>query len=281
MINEKRFRKTTEKQIEKIVNKIKNYITVAPEIAMFLGSGWGEVVASLIENQVVVPYSSIKGMPKCHVVGHSGNFIFGKLAGKNVCVMQGRFHYYEGHDIQDTVILVKIMNALGVKKLVLSNAAGGINESYKPGDIMIINDHINMLYANPLIGNVEDDGTVKFTDMSEPYNKEYISKLKSICAKAGAKCHVGTYLQTSGPNYETPAEVRAFRTLGADAVGMSTVCEVIMARYYGMEVAALSLITNMAAGILPKPLSHAEVVATANECKPKLKEIILNFVANM
>ena len=271
----------TKDKLVKIVEQIKKHIKVAPEIAMFLGSGWGEVIAEQIENPIVVPYNNIKGMPKCHVVGHSGNFIFGKLAGKNVCLIQGRLHYYEGHDISDVVSTVSIMHMLGVSKIVVTNAAGGINTKYKPGDLMIINDHINMLGANPLVGLIEDDGNVKFTDMTHTYDEEYITKIKAICEKVGIVYHLGTYLQTSGPNYETPAEVKAFRILGADAVGMSTVCEVIMARYYGMRVIGLALITNMAAGVSKNTLSHKEVVERAHECKPKLKDIVLNLVSNM
>ena len=272
---------TNEKLVNSIANQIKKSISVAPEIALFLGSGWGDSIIANIDNPIIIPYSSIKGMPKCHVVGHKGNFIFGKLGGKNVCIMQGRYHYYEGNTISETVILISVMNALGVKKLVLSNAAGGINLDYAPGDIMIIGDHINMLGTNPLIGLIEKDNTIKFTDMSEAYDKGYVAKLKSICAKAKVNYHVGTYLQTSGPNYETPAEVKAFRTLGADAVGMSTVCEALMARYYGMQVAGLSLISNMAAGITNNKLSHSEVVKTANAVKDKLSQIIVNFVSVM
>ena len=268
-----------ERQIQKIVEQLKKYINVAPEIGLMLGSGWGEV-AKLIEAPTVVPYTKIKGFPKCHVDGHEGNFVFGKLAGKNVCLFQGRFHYYEGHDIADTVILVKILNMLGAKKLLITNAAGGVNTTYKPGDVMIIGDHINMLGANPLIG-LFDGGSMKFTDMSHAYDEEYIIKLKGICQKVNVKYHVGTYLQTSGPNYETPAEIRAFRALGCDAVGMSTVCEVIMANYYGMRVAGLSLITNMACGILETPLSHKEVIETANRVKEKLQDIVCKFVSVM
>ncbi len=262
----------------KIANQIKQYINVAPEVGMLLGSGWKEV-ASLVENPIVIPYSSIKGMPQCHVSGHSGNMIFGKLSGKNVCIMQGRFHYYEGHPISDVVLPVVIMNLLGINKLIVTNAAGGINTSYKAGDVVIINDHINYSFTNPLIGITEADGTVRFPDMTHAYNPEFIAKLKDVCKKLDINYHLGTYLQVSGPNYETPAEIKMFRTIGADVCGMSTVCEVIVANYLGMSVAGLSLVSNMAAGVLSTPLSHAEVISTAERSKDKLNKIIVNFVS--
>lgn len=264
----------------KIANQIKQYISVAPEVGMLLGSGWKDV-ANLVENPIIVPYSNIKGMPSCHVKGHNGNFIFGKLAGKNVCIMQGRFHYYEGHPISDVVLPVVIMNLLGISKLIVTNAGGGINTRYTVGDVVILNDHINYSFTNPLIGITEADGSVKFTDMTHAYNPQYVTKLKEVCKKLDVNYHTGTYLQVSGPNYETPAEIKMFRTLGADVCGMSTVCEVIVANYLGMQVAGLSFISNMAAGVLDTPLSHAEVIENANKNKNKLNNIILNFVAQI
>ena len=269
-----------DKVAVKIANQIKQHISVAPEIGMMLGSGWKDV-ANMVENPIVIPYSSIKGMPKCHVAGHQGNIVFGKLSGKNVCIMQGRFHFYEGHPMKDVVLPVVIMSLLGIKKIVVTNAAGAVNTTYNVGDVVIIKDHINFLFNNPLIGVTELDGTVRFTDMTNAYTKDYVAKLKGICSKLDVKYHLGTYIQDSGPNYETPAEIKMFRTFGADVCGMSTVCEVIMANYLGMQVAGLSLVTNMGAGILETPVSHKEVIDTANKCKGKLNQIILNLVAQM
>lgn len=269
-----------DKNVTKIVEQIKENIKVAPEVGILLGSGWSDV-AQKVENPIIIPYNTIKGMPICHVAGHNGNIIVGKLSGKNVMIMQGRFHYYEGYDARTVVLPVIIMHLLGVKKLLITNAAGAINTRLRPGNVVIIDDHINYSFNNPLIGIKDNTGKVYFSDMTEPYKLQWVEKIETLCRELDMDYLVGTYLQTSGPNYETPAEVKMFRTLGADVVGMSSVCEILMARYFDMECAGLSLVTNMGAGILDKPLTHEEVIKVADKNKSKLCTLVTQFISKI
>ena len=237
-------------------------VALRPAIALVLGSGLGDY-ADTLEDAVKIPYGEIPNFPQPTVEGHAGAFVFGKKQGKPVVVAQGRVHYYEGLPMQEITLPIRVLAALGVKTLVLTNAAGGVNLRYKPGTLMLISDHINFSGANPLIGpNLEKFGP-QFPDVSDLYTADLREKIKIRAAEAGISLEEGVYLMCSGPNYETPAEIRAFRTLGADAVGMSTVPEALVAGHSGMDVVGVSCITNMAAGVLPVKLNHAEVVETA------------------
>ncbi|MDQ0213758.1 purine-nucleoside phosphorylase [Oikeobacillus pervagus] len=248
-----------------------------PSIGLILGSGLG-VLADEIENPVKIPYEKIPNFPVSTVEGHAGQLVFGEIKGKEVLAMQGRFHYYEGYPFEQVTFPIRVMKTLGVKTLIVTNAAGGVNESFEPGDLMIITDHINQMGGNPLIGSNDSRLGPRFPDMSEAYNKELIQLAKSIAEKIGLKVRDGVYVGNTGPSYETPAEVRMARYLGGDAVGMSTVPEVIVARHAGLKVLGISCISNMAAGILDQPLTHDEVIETTekvrNDFLTYVKEII-------
>ena len=214
-----------------------------PEVGIVLGSGLGKL-ADAIEAEVVIPYAKIPNFAKSTAIGHKGNFIFGKLSGKYVCAMQGRFHYYEGYPMEQVTLPIRVMALLGIKALLVSNAAGGLNQSFSVGDLMIIRDHINLL-PNPLIGpNFAEFGD-RFPDMTAAYDAGLIQKAEQIAKKAKIPVRKGVYLGNTGPSYETPAEVRFYLTAGADAVGMSTVSEVLVARHCGIPVFGMSVITNV------------------------------------
>lgn len=249
----------------------------APKIGLILGSGLG-VLANEIENPVKIPYHEIPDFPISTVEGHAGQLVFGTLNGVEVVAMQGRFHYYEGYSFDKVTFPVRVMKDLGVKMLIVTNAAGGVNESFSPGDLMIITDHINFMGSNPLIGPNDSRLGARFPDMSEAYSKDLRASAKEIANRFNIDIKEGVYFGFSGPVYETPAEIRMVRTLGGDAVGMSTVPEVIVARHSGLKVLGISCITNMAAGILDKPLAHEEVIETTEKVKENfllyIKEIV-------
>jgi purine-nucleoside phosphorylase len=249
-----------------------------PEVALVVGSGLGGVAAAL-EKPVTIPYADIPHFPQPTVAGHAGQMVFGTLAGKKLMMLSGRSHLYEGCTAEEVVYPVHVIDSLGVKVLVVTNAAGGINPQYNPGDLMIIEDHINFLGVNPLIGM--ENGGLKFVDMTQAYSTRLREKLDNAAERAGLVLRRGAYLATTGPNYETPAEVKAFAWIGADVVGMSTVLEVIVARYHNIEVAGLSCITNMAAGISSKKLSHEEVLATGKATEEKLIKLLTEFVGTL
>lgn len=256
---------------------ILNRVSIRPTVALILGSGLGDY-ADTLEDSVRIPYSAIPNFPLPTVEGHAGAFVFGKKEGKEVVVAQGRVHYYEGLPMQEITLPVRVLAAIGVKNLVLTNAAGGVNLGYKPGTLMLIADHINFSGMNPLIGPNLDAFGPRFPDVSDLYTASLRHAIKENAAAAGIPLAEGVYLMCSGPNYETPAEIRAFRTLGADAVGMSTVPEALVAGHSGMQVVGVSCITNMAAGVLPVKLSHAEVMETAakvHDLFHKLVDVIL------
>lgn len=248
-----------------------------PETAIVLGSGLG-VLKEEIEEKIVLKYKDIPNFPISTVQGHAGELIIGKLSGKEIIAMNGRFHYYEGYDIKQTVFPIRVFALLGIKKIILTNAAGGINLSYKPGDFMVVNDHLSFFAESVLRGKNEDEFGVRFPDMSEVYDKEEIKKMKEIIKKHTGTAIEGVYAYMKGPSFETPAEIRALRTLGADAVGMSTVPEAIVAKHSGIKVVAVSCITNMAAGVTNNKLSHEEVNETANRVKNQFKEIIKDYL---
>lgn len=237
-----------------------------PEIGLILGSGLGSL-ADLIEDAEYYSYSDLPNFPVSTVEGHAGRLVIGKLEGKVVVAMQGRFHFYEGYGMNEVTFPVRVMKLLGVKTLIVTNAAGAVNTSYKPGDLMIISDHINFSGSNPLIGRNLDDFGVRFPDMSEAYKKDLRKLVKDVATSQNIDIKEGVYAMMSGPTYETPAEIRMVRILGADAVGMSTVPEVIVANHSGINVIGISCLTNMAAGILDQPLNHEEVIETSNMAK--------------
>lgn len=248
-----------------------------PEIGMILGSGMG-VMAEEVESPIHIPYGEIPGFPVSTVEGHAGRFVIGRLEGRNVMVMQGRFHYYEGYPIRALAMPVWVMRLLGVKMLVVTNAAGGVNPGFREGDLMVITDHINMLFNNPLIGpNLAELGP-RFPDTSRAYSERLSQVAHQVAAQQGYSLQQGVYLCNTGPTYETPAEVRMARRLGADAVGMSTVPEVHAAVHCGIEVLGISFISNLAAGISDKALSHAEVVETMETVKEKFIGLVRGIV---
>lgn len=248
-----------------------------PETAIVLGSGLG-VLKEEIEDKIVLNYKDIPDFPISTVEGHAGELIIGKLSGKEIIAMNGRFHYYEGYDIKQTVFPIRVFALLGIKNIILTNAAGGINLDYQPGDFMVINDHLSFFAESVLRGKNEDEFGVRFPDMSEVYDKEEVKKMKEIIKKHTGTAIEGVYAYMKGPSFETPAEIRALRTLGADAVGMSTVPEAVVAKHSGMKVVAVSCITNMAAGVTNNKLSHEEVKETADRVKNQFKEIIKDYL---
>lgn len=252
---------------------IKARITEAPSIGLILGSGLGDFADGL-ENRVVIPFAEIPDFPQPTVEGHAGAFVIGSCQGKTVVALQGRIHYYEGHPQQVITIPVRVMALLGVKQIVLTNACGGVNLNFAPGDLMLISDHINYSGSNPLIGQNLDQFGPRFPDLSNVYTKELRTKIMKVAEKSGIALRQGVYVMYSGPNYETPAEIRMFRMMGADAVGMSTVPEAIVAAHCGMDVVGISCITNMAAGVLPQKLNHQEVVETAALVHDKFQKLL-------
>lgn len=249
-----------------------------PEMAIVLGSGLGGLARD-VRGGVAIPYGEIPDFPSVAIAGHAGKLVIGELAGRVVAVFSGRFHAYEGYPLQLTAFPVRVAHALGARSLFASNAAGGINTAFAAGDLMIIEDHINLSFASPLTGSAEP-GEVRFPDMSRAYDPEFCEQLASAGATLGVGMRRGVYAMLPGPAYETPAEVRMLRTLGADAVGMSTVPEVTMARMLGMRVAGVSCITNLAAGIESTPLDHAEVLATTARVASQFQSLVRDFVAH-
>lgn len=252
---------------------IHSRIKTQPTIGMVLGSGLGDY-ADTLEDSVRIPYSEIPNFPVPTVPGHTGAMVFGKKNGKNVVVLQGRIHYYEGLSMQQITLPIRVLAALGIQTLILTNAAGGVNTAFHPGDLMLFSDHINYSGMNPLIGANYPSFGPRFPDMSDLYTAALRAQIKSAAEEAGIRLQEGVYAMYSGPNYETPAEIRMFRTLGADAVGMSTVPEALVAGQQGMQVVGISCITNMAAGVLPQKLSHSEVMETASRVHDTFQTLI-------
>ena len=250
------------------------------DIGEILGSGLGDY-AEALEDAVKLPYSEIPGFPRSTVAGHAGMWCCGTLYGKRVVMMQGRFHYYEGYGMKDVTLPVRVMQKIGVKTLIVTNAAGGVNLGYHPGELMVIGDMFSMTAQNPLIGPNLDAFGPRFPDMSCAFDKELRALAHECANEQGFALREGVYAQMTGPTYETPAEIRMLRTLGADAVGMSTVPEVIVARHGGMRVLGISCITNMAAGILDQPLNHAEVTETANRVKGQFRNLLDRIIEKM
>jgi purine-nucleoside phosphorylase len=259
---------------------IKGIVSAQPRVGIVLGSGLGSFTSELdIEKEI--PYADIPHFPVSTVKGHNSKLIFGKLSGKQVVVMAGRFHFYEGYSAQEVVFPIRVMKMLGIEQLMLSNAAGGTNPGFKVGDLMIITDHISQFHVNPLIGkNIEELGT-RFPDMSEAYKKDLVAKGKSIALAAGYDIKTGVYIGVTGPTFETKAEYKMVHTLGADAVGMSTVQEVIAAVHMGLPVFAVSVITDLGIREEENVITHEEVLQAAKEAEPKLTHIFKEMIAQL
>lgn len=266
------YKKSADYVLEKIDFK--------PEIAIILGSCLGNL-ADEIENPIVIDYKEIPNFLETTVSSHAGKLIIGQLSGKNVVCMSGRFHYYEGYDFEQLTIPIRVMHLMGVKTVILTNAAGAVNKDFVAGDIMIINDHIKLNGASPVRGkNIEEFGP-RFFDMSYTYDREYIELAKKVSNESNIELKEGVYFYMPGPQFETPAEIRAIRILGGDAVGMSTVTEAIVAAHCGMKVLGLSLMSNMAAGVLDQPLTTEEVDETAEKSAEKFKVLLKNILKQM
>lgn len=262
-----------EKTINFINEKTESF---EPEIGIILGSGLGDFVKNF--SAISIPYSEIPGFEVSAVQGHAGQLVFTEIQGKSIVIMQGRYHFYEGHSIDKIVYPVKVMKKLGVKTLIITNAAGAVSKKLKPADLMLITDHINFMGVNPLIGKNDETLGTRFPDMSEVYNKNLV-KIAQNCAKElKIKIKKGIYAASCGPSYETPAEIKMLQKLGACAIGMSTVPEAIFANYCGINVLGISCISNYAAGIKKSTLSHAEVIETTNIAKDKFQSFILKII---
>ena len=251
-----------------------------PKVGIVLGSGLGDF-AETLHNKKIIPYQKIPHFATSSVEGHKGNLVFGEIQGTSVICQQGRFHYYEGYSMEQVVFPVRVMAQLGVHQVIITNAAGAVNPTLQPGDLMIIQDHINFLGTNPLIGPHEKKLGPRFPDMSEAYSQELRLLAKAAAKEQGISLREGIYLATTGPSYETPAEIRMFRLLGADAVGMSTVPEVIALRHRDIPVLGISCITNMAAGILPQPLSHKEVMETGKKVQKSFQTLLQGILQKL
>ncbi|TCS93468.1 purine-nucleoside phosphorylase [Hazenella coriacea] len=263
------------------IHEAKKHITsltsLQPELGLILGSGLGEL-ANEIENAVKIPYDQIPHFPVSTVEGHAGQLVIGQLAGKTVVAMQGRFHFYEGYSQQEVVFPVYVMKALGIHLLIATNAAGGMNANFQAGDLMLITDHLNMTGSNPLIGTNDEELGPRFPDMSAAYTPKMRELALQVANKQGVKLQQGVYAGVSGPTYMTPTELIMLRTVGGDAVGMSTVPEVIVASHSGLKVIGISCITDMAIGEELEPLSHEQVVEVANRTKPVFMNLIKGII---
>jgi len=254
--------------------------TVRPRVALVLGSGLGEL-AQLMENGQEIDYADIPGFVRSTVPGHSGKLSLGYIAGVPCAIMQGRFHYYEGYSPEEIVLPTRVMSLIGAQTLILTNAAGGVNKGFAPGDLMLVTDHINFSGMNPLRGLNKDELGERFPDMSNAYNRALRELIQQTARESAVLLRSGVYAMMAGPSFETPAEIRMLRTLGADAVGMSTVPEVIAANHCGLNVAAISCITNMAAGVLDQPITHAEVLETGERAREKFKKLLLAVIEKL
>jgi purine-nucleoside phosphorylase len=267
-------------RVDEAAARLRRELGSVPEIAIVLGSGLGAFGESL-GAATMVPYGNIPKWPASRVVGHAGKLVAGTAAGKRVLALSGRAHFYEGHDLQTVTFATRVIGRLGVKVFILTNAAGGINLRFGQGALMVIDDHINLLGTNPLIGPNEERFGLRFPDMSEVYSRRLRRLADEASIATGVKVEHGVYVAVTGPSYETPAEIRAFRTLGADAVGMSTIPEAIVARHMGMEVLGISCISNMAAGILPQPVTAEEVIETTNRIRDQFIALLEGVIGRL
>jgi purine-nucleoside phosphorylase len=267
-------------QVKQSAEAIRSRVREMPQVAIVLGSGLGDFAGSLTD-PVTMPYGELPHWPVSRVIGHEGKLVVGRSRGRPIAALAGRSHAYEGHDMPTVTFPVRVLGLLGIKTLIITNAAGGINTGFSQGALMVIDDHINLMGTNPLAGSNDDRFGPRFPDMTEVY----ASRLRTIADRAGKAMALrlphGIYIALLGPSYETPAEIRYLRTIGADAVGMSTVPEAIVARHMGMEVLGISCITNMAAGVLPKPLDHAEVMETARRVRGQFIALLEGIIEQL
>ena len=267
-------------KLETCLKSVRAKTEFKPEIALILGSGLGDY-ADEIRIEQTIDYTQIEGFPTSTVAGHKGRFVFGYVKDVPVVIMQGRVHYYEGYPMTDVVLPTRLMGLMGAKKLILTNAAGGVNPEYRPGDFMLITDHITTGIPSPLIGANPEELGVRFPDMSEVYNGELRSIIKKEADRLGIQLQEGVYVQLTGPAYETPAEVRMCRIWGGDAVGMSTACEALAAHHMGIKVCGISCITNLAAGLSSGQLDHKEVQETADRVAEQFKQLISAVIGSI
>lgn len=267
-------------KIDEAKRFIEAKLNTTPRIGMVLGSGLG-VLGDEVEQAVKIPFGEIPNFPVSTVAGHAGQLVIGQLAGQQVVVMQGRFHFYEGWSLDEVTFPIRVMKALGVEVCFVTNAAGGIDPEWSPGDLMLISDHINFTGRNPLVGPNEAELGPRFPDMSNAYNRELRGLAKTVADRLAIPLREGVYVGVSGPSYETPAEIRMFRMVGGHAVGMSTVPEVIVANHSGLKVLGISCISNMAAGILDQPLSHDEVMETTEKIKANFIDLVKAIVTEL
>ncbi|WP_300410122.1 purine-nucleoside phosphorylase [Lagierella sp.] len=260
-------------RVKTCYESLKDKIPFEPKVALVLGSGLGDFAQELTI-EATIDYVDIDDFPKSTVMGHVGRFVFAKVDGVPTVIMQGRVHYYEGYRMEDVVLPVRLMKEMGAKALFLTNAAGGCNKAFKPADLMVITDHISCFVPSPLIGENEERWGTRFPDMSKVYDREFIGLIEDSAKEIDFKLQKGVYLQTSGPNFETPAEVKMAGILGADAVGMSTTVEAMVAVHMGMKVCGISFISNLASGLSDNPLTHEEVNENAKIVAPKFKELV-------
>lgn len=261
------------RELERAYESVKKKISFQPEAALILGSGLGNF-AETVKIVETLDYKDIEGFPVSTVPGHKGRFIFGYVEDVPMVIMQGRVHFYEGYSMKEVTLPIRLMKLMGAKLLFLTNASGGVNMDYHAGDFMLMSDHISTFIPSPLIGANDEDLGPRFPDMSDVYRKDIRDIIRRVAGEEQIPLKEGVYVQLTGPAYETPAEIRMVRALGADAVGMSTVCEAIVANHMGMAVCGISCITNMASGILPQPLSHKEVQETADRVAPLFERLV-------
>ncbi|MBP5605182.1 MAG: purine-nucleoside phosphorylase [Ruminiclostridium sp.] len=271
---------TPQEKLHKCYESFKSRIDFVPEIALILGSGLG-ALADEIDVKAVLDYKDIEGFPQSTVPGHKGRFVFGYMDKAPVVIMQGRVHYYEGYSMQDVVLPTRLMQRMGAKVLFVTNASGGCNTSFSAGDFMLITDQIANFVPSPLIGANFDELGTRFPDMHEIYDKDLRDIVVSTASELGIKLHQGVYIQLTGPNFETPAEVRMCRMLGADAIGMSTACETIAANHAGMKIVGISCVCNLACGLTDNPLTHKEVIEASDKAAPLFKKLIRASIVNI
>jgi purine-nucleoside phosphorylase len=269
------------RRVDEAAATLRGHVTGAvPDVAIVLGSGLGDF-ANRLKDANTVGYGDLPHWPASNVIGHEGKLVIGTLGGKRVAALSGRAHFYEGHDLRTVTFATRVIARLGVKALILTNAAGGINTALTPGTLMVMDDHINLLGSNPLVGPNEEAFGARFPDMSEVYSKRLRALADTVAREQGLTIGHGIYVAVHGPSYETPAEIRFLRTIGADAVGMSTVPEAIVARHMGVEVLGLSCITNAAAGVLPQPLNHDEVMEVARRVRDVFAALLEGIIGRL
>ena len=279
-IPESQHHETLYERAEHAVRSLRSRTDLDVRVALILGSGLG-AFADELEDAAAVPYDEIPGFARPTVEGHAGRLVLGRVGGVAVAAMQGRFHFYEGYTLEEVTFPIRVLGLLGAKSLVLTNAAGGLNNSYEQGALILISDHLNLMGTNPLLGRNDPRFGARFPDMTEVYDREYQDAAITEAREMGLELRRGIYAALSGPSYETPAEIRMLRLLGADAVGMSTVPEAIVARQMGLRVLGLSCITNMAAGVLDKPINHEEVIETGERVRETFAELLRRVIPKL